>query len=197
MTQPIFPKFKKLTIRDKSKLRHYLAKYDSYSDFNFTSIYVWGDDQAEYCWLDSNLVISLPDYLTQQTVISIIGSNNINDAVEKVTKYAKTKGINQLSLVPEIVANNLDESKFKVIEDRNNYDYIYSINSILNLRGNRFEHKRYHIRKILDRDAKSVEVRLYKRPSPTQKKYIIDIFEAWAKSQSHNKDEVEMSGKPS
>lgn len=172
-------------------MRQFLAKYDSYSDFNFTSIYTWGNNKAKYAWLDSNLIISLPDYLTNATIISIIGSNNVNSAVDEVIKYAKKQGVDKLSLVPEIIVTDLDKSKFDIIEDRDNYDYIYSVNSILNLRGNEFEHKRYHIRKTIDRDAESIKVKVFKKPTPLQKKYMLDIFNAWAESQPKNKYETE------
>ena len=141
---PEFPKFKKLEISDKEAVEKITSKYPPYSDFNFISMWSWdikGD--MRLCQLHGNLVVRFTDYVTGEPFYSFLGDNKVNETAEALLQLSTEQGLEpKLKLIPEIVVNRLD-SKFKVIEDRDNFDYIYKNEDLANLLGNKFHDKRY------------------------------------------------------
>ncbi len=144
---PIFPNFKRIDLLDKNIIQKYTSNFEPYSDFNFVSMYVWNGDNAEYSFLNENLVIRMDDYdyIGGTKVFSILGTKDINSSLKEIASLTK-----QIKFVPEATLVNDQEinKKFKRIEDIDNFDYIYQIKELLKLEGSHFFSKRRSIRKF-------------------------------------------------
>ena len=139
---PEFPQFKNLELSDKDEIEAITSKYPPYSDFNFTSMWSWDiENELQISKLNNNLIVKFRDYITREPFYSLIGINNINDSVDKLLSLSKKEGlIPRLKLVPNEVVENLDKNKFKIKEDKDHFDYILKINSIVSHRKEAVRH---------------------------------------------------------
>lgn len=131
MKAPVFPKFKIISINDKESIEEIDRQFEDYSDFNFVSLFTWNmNKSAMYSIKDGNLIIKLRDYGSKEPTYSIIGKNINDEILEDLKKIEHCK---KLELVPEPVVKNLiNKERY---EDRDNYDYIYDVKSLVNLSG--------------------------------------------------------------
>ena len=132
-----FPHFTDLNENLRDEFVAFTSRFEPYSDFNFTSLYCWNiDGSTKVSWLNGNLVIQLPDYLTGEPVFSILGDNLIDESLEELS-------INKFKLIPEVVVRSIKNKEgLVIIEDPDNFDYIYELASISNLSGRKFKKKR-------------------------------------------------------
>lgn len=144
---PIFPSFKKLELSDKDAVQAMTKAFPSYSDFNFVSLYSWNVyDAAEISNLNNNLVIHFNDYGSGLPFFTILGTNETDSAIRQIVAHAKNiKEDDELTLVPDVVIQSLTEqNSFLIFEDRDNHDYIYSVQDMA-----KFETKNYGVKRNL------------------------------------------------
>lgn len=148
---PFFPVFKNLEFSDKEQVEDITLKHAPYSDFNFVSMWLWDiNHQIQISQLNGNIVICLPDYLNGDPAFSFLGNHLHDDTLQKVISYAKTKtGKGLAKYLPDDVVKDLDRTKFVINEDRDNFDYIYSIDDLVALNGHKYESKRGFIHRFL------------------------------------------------
>ena len=134
-----YPKFSKINLTMRSEVINFTNKFDPYSDFNFTSLISWDTNKdTRLSLLNDNLIICLPDYQTGEQVYSLLGDTKIDETIEILLKSTNTLG-----LVPEIVIENLQNSKkYKIKQDRDNFDYVYSLNNLAKMSGKDYKKKR-------------------------------------------------------
>ncbi len=134
-----FPNFSPLSINHREEIEKFTTSFEPYSDFNFTSLFCWNTNgQTEVSILNGNLVLKLPDYLTSKLVYSLMGDNLIDQSIRELLDMVKV-----LKLVPEAVVEKIDTKvDFKITEDRNNFDYLYSLADLSQLGGSKFKKKR-------------------------------------------------------
>jgi len=178
-TLPEFPEFKKLELSDKADIEKITSKYPPYSDFNFVSMWSWdikGD--MRICALNGNLVVRFTDYVTGIPFYSFLGDNEVNDTAEELIELSKKEGLKpELKLIPEIVATRLDP-RFKVAEDRDNFDYIYEIPILAELSGNAFQTQRNLINQFT-RLYKNLAIKVVNLSEIYHKNNIMLLFNQW------------------
>jgi len=180
---PEFPEFKGLELADKEDVEKFTKKFPPYSDFNFVSMWSW-DIKGEMglSVLNNNLVVRFTDYITGKPFYSFLGDNKVNETVEKLLEYSKEKGLNaQLKLVPEESIKGIDTSKFKVEEDRDNFDYIYDIAALAEFKGSKYQSHRNSIRQFL-KNYENWEVKMVNFSEISIKNSIISLFTQWVKN---------------
>jgi hypothetical protein len=148
---PQFPQFKKLELSDKNDVEKITHQYPPYSDFNFVSMWAWDiKEEMRISVLNENLVVRFTDYLTGESFYSFLGNNKVNDTAEKLLELSKKEGLEiKLKLVPEESIKELDLNKFKIKEDRDNFDYILETKQIEELKGDKHRNKRAVINNLL------------------------------------------------
>lgn len=117
-----------------------------YSDFNFTSFYVWNlRGEHSFCIHNDNLIIKLSDYVTQKPTFSVLGTKNIDETLIDVLAYAENHyDVSELSLIPDVaVANIKSANLFSYVEDVDNFDYVYRLNDIAEFAGRKYKSKRH------------------------------------------------------
>ena len=191
--KPAFPDFKKIELNDKNLFESYTSMFPPYSDYNFVSL--WSYDtksKAEFPILNNNLVIKYYDYITLEPFYSFIGNNKPLETTNTLIDLSKKMGLSPcLKLVPK---HNIEKDwdsmnkEYKIVEDRDNHDYIVSIKSLVELKGN----KNYSHRNLVRRFAKGNPDHIVKRFSLKKDKLQADIeslFRHWGKEKKS--DEIE------
>ena len=178
---PHFPEFKSLEITDKEEIVGYTSKFLPYSDFNFTSMWCWDiDGKIMASNLDDNLVINFSDYVTSDPFYSLIGNNNIQNAVQSLRNLSEKNGVSsRLKLVPEEVAMIArEDSGLRVEEDRDNFDYIFSIENLSSMAGAKLASKRNYIKRFLRDHESSYE--MLDATEAGAKEEVIRLCQDWA-----------------
>ena len=136
---------------DREYVQEYVRDFAPYSDFNFTSLWSWDTHSLRgLSMLDGNLIVRFTDYNTADPFYSIIGKSNINDAVLKLIAQAQSEGMSQtLKLIPEEVAKEVYSPALVVKEDRDYFDYVYSIELLASFPGNSYKKKRELARRFM------------------------------------------------
>ncbi len=191
---PNYPRFKKITIRDKAVIDRFVSRYDPYSDFNFVSLYSWNTDKnTALSRLNGNLVIRLKDYTGDGVTYSILGETKLQESIQTLLTSLPRNG--ELKLIPHIVADRINRndtpSDIILNEDRDNHDYVYELDAIVNLQGNDFKKKRNMIKTFRTKYPETV-FEILDLGNKQHRKQIMDLVHEWvaAKDTSLNEDEV-------
>lgn len=179
---PVFPNFKSITQDDKVLIESITSKYPPYSDFNFISLYSWNTDgNTLFSILNNNLVIKMKDYTSEDTLFTFLGNNVINDTVDTLLPYAKRCGTDTLTLIPEInfINNSGVFKKYSVEEDRDQFDYIYSLDAMIKMDGRVFRRHRNMIRNFEFNYASQVRTESLNLDDSNKQKEILFLYECW------------------
>jgi hypothetical protein len=148
---PSFPICKNIELSDKEEVESFTRGYAPYSDFNFVSLYSW-DTKREMglSQLNGNLVIRFTDYVTGLPFYSYIGTNKLNETAHILLEQSGADGFGpKLELVPEVVAAQLDRTRFVVLENPDHTDYVLAVERLAMYEGSRFVNQRNHVRRFL------------------------------------------------
>ena len=191
----IFPDFKDLELNDRPWVEEITGNFKPYSDFNFTSLWTWNtNNELKLSRLHNNLVITLPDYISGQPRLSLLGNNKIDGSFSELLEYASSNKIEpKLKLVPEVSINALeDPSRFLLTEDKDNHDYVLSVEEIASLSGNKYYDKRNLVNRFnkAHPDHTALEIDLKNRVVHEQIKQLFDFWATHSKqSQTESANE--------
>lgn len=147
---PTFPEFKKLELSDRTEVEKITKRFQPYSDFNFISMWSWDvKKEMGLSVLNDNLVVRFSEYLTGEPFYSFLGTQKVDETAERIINLSTQSGLSpDLSLVPELAVSYFDVKKFSVSEQRDQFDYIFDLRIISELKGSKFSNKRNLINKI-------------------------------------------------
>lgn len=122
---PTFPAFAPLEPSSGGAIRAFTDPFEPYSDFNFTSIWCWSGTDAAASTCRGNLVLRMPDYESRQPFLTVLGSTELDACVGELLDAAASLGAEpELQLVPSVIADQLDPTRFEVTDDRDAADYV-------------------------------------------------------------------------
>jgi uncharacterized protein len=146
---PTFPEFKRLELPDRLEIEQFTSRHPPYSDYNFVSLWCWDvHDRVLLSQLHDHLIVRFTEDVTGVPFYSFIGSNGklSLDIAEKLLIRAESEGlVPELRLIPEDVTPALDQGYFQIEEDRDNHDYIISLDKTRAFQGNSFLKQRCQI----------------------------------------------------
>ena len=177
---PQFPNFKKISTEDRKDIEFYTNQYPPYSDFNFTSLWVWDtEEKRKISILDNNLVVLFTDYETLELCFSFLGANNPKNTINKLIEYAKDNNISTtLRYIPEELIKLLNINGFLIEEDRDNFDYIFSTLQLSDFTGTKYKTKRHGVNKFLTSHP-DVDFRVENSINPILREHIINLSQKW------------------
>lgn len=177
---PLFPQFKPLELSDKDEIELITSKYPPYSDFNFISLWSWDiHGEMRVSKLNDNLVVRFTDYVTGKPFYSFLGNNHKEDTIRKLLELSKQEGLEPvLKLVPEDSIKDIDQTAFKIVEDRNNFDYIYKIEHLSGLKGGKYETHRQQINQFHKKHT-NWKVNVINFQEMDHKKDILNLYKKW------------------
>jgi hypothetical protein len=144
VTPPRFPDLKPVGLEDRSLFRDVLARYPSEAcEMTFANIFIWKDSEHPRWTLlnDSLCVLVEPDF-EPPYFLPPVGGNRAPETVAACLRHTP-----RLSRVPEEFVKRYGAG-FKVEEDPDNFDYIYRVEDLAELRGKKYDGKRNRIKKF-------------------------------------------------
>lgn len=180
-------KLKKIELGDLDVIRKFTFKFEPYSDFNAISIWTYNTkDLAEYGFYNNNLVMKYTDYLTNAIFLTLLGTEEIPETIERILVYASENGIDlALKLVPEITAEIARQttSHLAIEEDEDNFDYIYSLESLTELEGGNHKDERNLCNTFLNTYPNS-SVEVLNINSYEVKNALKDVYNKWIENKT-------------
>ena len=138
---PTFPQFKKLELSDRSDVEKITDDFLPYSDFHFPSLYSW--DTVGFMGISKfrqNLVVRFSDYLTSELFLSFTGVDKVDLLARQLIRSAeKLNTESTLKLIPYDTAKLLNKDIFRIEEDKDHCDYIYSVDDLISYHGSRLK----------------------------------------------------------
>ena len=131
---PQYPEKREISINDKDLLKQKLFKLQpQISEYTFTNLWIWRQHRPVYLSrLDENILIFRKNLDGQIFLLPPVGEEMSLHVFEKM----RSKGIEDLNSLygfNKEEANKFKEKKLIVIEDRNNWDYVYSVKELISL----------------------------------------------------------------
>jgi len=170
--------FKQITLKDKEVFDDFLAKDPPLaSELTFTNLFMWRIC-FDSLWKregDCILVILRPQG-EQPFGLPPMGPGDKASALRRMSEYiAEFSSEPRISRVEKSVVDRyVDPEEFRIIADRNNNDYVYLSEDLINLPGNRFHKKKNHLNKFV----KSYEFE-YRRLDENLVKSFMELQEDW------------------
>src|SRR3989339_216712 len=151
---PEFPNNRPIELEDKPVFDNLFKKYPPViSDFTFTNILAWRHaHKFRISYLDDfYLVISLEDNIWR--IYDPIGPIEKKDKIiRKCFTAATVNNPIKFVMLPETIAELFKGStEFFLEEDRNNFDYIYLVKNLIELKGKSFDGKRNFIKRFKEK----------------------------------------------
>lgn len=186
----LFPNFSKLTIHHKEELTGFTRNFEPYSDFSFVNLFSWNvDGNAEIAWLNGNIVIKLPDYLERGKYIhSIIGINKMDESIARLLDYTPN-----LALVPQLILNNLKNPEiYAIAEDRDNFDYVYTIDGLANLLGGEYKKKRQKVNRTKEMLSDRIKTQTVTTMTKELRFEMLSLLKEWQLYTDQSPDKIEL-----
>lgn len=171
---------KEITLNDRDLFLNYIGQSEN-STLSFTTLYTWSfDGRIKYAVVDDCLVIVFCG--KKGCVCSYpFGNGDRKSAVKKAYNFMKNP---TFVLMNEEQAKELEQvfpDEFDISTDENNADYVYLVDDLINLKGNKYQQKRNHLNAFL----KLYDYK-YERLSAENIEEIKELFFKWENSQTNH-----------
>ncbi|MBI5742082.1 MAG: DUF2156 domain-containing protein [Nitrospirae bacterium] len=148
---PGFPEFTDVDLSVREDFNDFLSRYPlEASEYTFTNIFAFRKAYGfRVSLLNDNLVL-LKD-AEPAAAFCPIGDSRMPDTIRELFGYLKTRTeVPGLERVPEgfVDAFLRGDEDLVIEEDRDHFDYIYSVDDLVSLKGNRFHDKKNKINKF-------------------------------------------------
>lgn len=152
---PEFPEFKEINLEDKPLFDHLFMQFPPViSEFTFTNLFIWRQAYQIKISRFQNFLCILSDRKENPFFFPPIGEGDMVECCQSLLKYLKEKGNPpQMARVPETMVTQMDwETRgIKVELDRNQCDYVYLTQDLLELKGRKYHRKRNHIKQFQEK----------------------------------------------
>lgn len=140
-------KWEKFSINSKEIFKNYYGDYTEISDYSFTNFYIWSfGREIEYCEESEGVIVKMKYPEEQFPFLLMAAGKNKKEIIEKAEQEFKEKGIPFLmKSITEGMKCEIETifgDKFVFSEERESFDYIYSVKELIELSG-----KKYHKKK--------------------------------------------------
>lgn len=170
MNPPLFPEFKLIGIEDREALAPAIARHPSQAcEIHFANIFLWRHhEHSKFTLINGNLCILCGPPSEPAYWLPPIGENEIEATVRTCLSFAP-----RFSRVPETFALKYGGS-YRSEADRDNFDYVYRTEDLIDLKGKRYDGKRNRIRKF-----ERGHVYEYARFDRTDRPGCLELLEEW------------------
>lgn len=173
-----YPHFSKLNLEHFKFIVDFTSAFEPYSDFNFVSLFSWNiDESTEISLLNDNLVIKMPDYLTNDHIVTMIGKNKVNESLSTLLKKDLS-----LKLIPQTVIGHISEpAEFELIEDPDNHDYLFDLQAHAKFEGPHLSGKRKKLKRFIREYGARTLVQKINNHDICKRRELEEVFMKWAK----------------
>jgi hypothetical protein len=184
---PEYPKFVQIKPEHFKNFNEFVYRFEPYAEFSFPCLYGWDTNgSAQISQLNDNLVIKMPDYITEETFYSFIGDKDVDSTLDTLLQ-----DFGKLELVPEVVISNIsNKNKYAITEDRDQHDYVYDIKD-QTFKTNTLKSRQKKCRAFLRNNSGTPEVRVVDGGQITEMKDdLLQVFFEWGKGRSRTRKEL-------
>ena len=118
-------------------------------EYSFTNLFLWGRQKAAF--LDGHLAF-FSQFNRRSVYPFPVGQGDIKPVLDAIIHDARARGIpcclTSLTRAECETLEQLYPGAFRIYTDRNNYDYIYRIDDLADLKGRKFQKKRNHVNRF-------------------------------------------------
>ncbi|MCB2289271.1 phosphatidylglycerol lysyltransferase domain-containing protein [Clostridium sp. CS001] len=187
--------FKRITIEDKSIIDKFIFPYKFLScEYSFTTLYIWGE-ACDICFTiyKEALIIRKKDFDGKYYFMQPLGykDENLKEIIDALNNYKKENSMTYLfkdleetfiEKIRDIYGETLDMC---IREDRDNFDYLYEAEKLMELSGKKLHGKKNHYNSFIKNYAYEVKDITYENKEVL--KDVIFAAESWYEE---NKDNV-------
>ena len=144
MRPPAFPDLKPVGLEDQPVFAEYLDREPSeVCELNFANVFIWKDSEhPRWTILNGSLCVMVEPDFEDPYFLPPVGGERVPETIAACLALAP-----RLSRVPEAFVRRFGAG-FRVEEDPNNFDYLYRVEDLAELKGKRYDGKRNRIRKF-------------------------------------------------
>ncbi len=144
VSAPLYPDFKPVGLEDQGVFKEYLDREPSgVCEMNFANIFIWKDSEhPRWTLLNGNLCVLVEPDFEPPYFLPLVGGERVPETIEACLRQAP-----RLSRVPEEFVKR-HGSGFRVEEDPGNFDYIYRVEDLADLKGKKYDGKRNRVKKF-------------------------------------------------
>jgi len=194
---PTFPEFIDVSPELQVEIESFTHSFEPYSDFNFFSLYSWDTvSNRKVSILNNNLVAQMTDYETGEPLLSFLGTNNQVETIKSLIKHAQELGLSEtLHYVPEVSVSKINDSFIIINEKRGDFDYLYSVKDIAELKGGKYSKKRQLTNVFIKNNpgAHFVQEDMSNIKSDTE---ILEILKNWQENKTNSDKECDLDHEP-
>lgn len=142
--------FKTIDLNDRYLFEKYLCKINNKSyEYSFTTLYLWKDFcKVEYSIINNCLIIKKETQNGEFFMMPLgYEKDKLNNLIFTLKKLSTNNNIYLFGDIEDNFINDLQnytDLSFKITQDRDNFEYIYSTDKLLNLSGEKYHKKKNH-----------------------------------------------------
>lgn len=174
---PEYPEFKQLELSDRAEFENELSRHPAQTcELAFANLYIWKDfDNPRITTINENICVLLEPPNESRYFLEPLGENRFHETVE--TCLDETGRISRAS---EAFISRIQRGKYAVTELRDQFDYVYRVEELAELKGRRYDGKRNHINAFVKRCPNYKNLSL----DESYKSASLEIFEKWSLSKN-------------
>ena len=170
--------FKRIEITDKPVFdQFFLADPPQASEYTFTNLFMWRRKYNTKWSVSHNcLVVILEQAPGKLMALQPVGLGNKTEALNFLCRVLESQDLNPLigRVTDDFVDMFVDGSRFDLMEDPDNSDYVYLAEKLIKLSGNKYHRKKNH----LNRFIKNFDFQ-YRNFSPELIDSVLSLQETW------------------
>jgi len=152
---PKFPQLKDLSLEDKPILDEAFKQYPPLiSEFTFTNLFIWRHTYQIKMSRLQNFLCLFADKGEHPFFFPTLGTGDMVECHRTLAKYLEERGIPpKIARVPEEMTSQVDwkAEGFVVEFDRDQSDYLYLTQDLIQLQGRKYHRKRNHIKQFKEK----------------------------------------------
>lgn len=142
--------FAKLTLADKERVNFCLAQgRERGCEYSFANLYLWGRQRAAF---QGGFLLLFSQYNRRSVYPFPVGQGDVKSVLDAIIHDAAVRDIPcRITGMNEAECRLLDSlypGKFRIHCDRDDFDYVYDINDLADLKGRKFQKKRNHLNRF-------------------------------------------------
>jgi len=180
---PTFPGFKKIEISDKEEIENFTKDFPPYSDFDFVALFCWDvNEKRRISMLNGNLVVRSTCDITGKEFLTFLGTNLVPETIKELLKYGRKEKLErELRMIPQETTNFCSDPSLhlKIKEDRDNFDYVYSLSDLSNYTDSKYLKIRNKYKKFVKEYGSRCRIKEFNIEDEDAQNHLVSLWKEW------------------
>lgn len=172
--------WQKVNKNNLEQLRLHYLRYDPYCHLNIIDLWSYRGGVNHWFQVGDTMVYRLNNYMDNSLYLTVLGNKSAKHAIKELS--SKNKKLSQITLkcVPESTLNALGswDAVVNSVEDPDNHDYIFDVESLVNLSSPSLKSKQKLYNKLVSRHPK-LKTKVLNNSSSTDRRLLYRLFKRW------------------